>query len=326
MSSPALVTLKFALTKKHHEVVFVTGWDYSGGAKMGAYARTWRDDLYDGSTHVTGKKQTMPQGLFDHSVVTMFEADSGDRIRYIKGNKGWHEMDRALQGTVKPKRGKYDAAGAKEALHDEDSISIVHAYKYIEELGAKVPKCLARFDIFSHAYQRGPIFVNTDEAADWPGKADGARDPGDKDARADRDFNGKAFDLAKFKAAFDPDGLTKVWGCFYLQGLRDLIQEAARTRDRNAELKNWPLAGTMTPEGLPTWLQDEIVPKIYLGKLAEAAGVECFGTPLGLGSDVKDVGRRSYQFVDPKRFRGEYKWWKDEFGKEPDIAGYLPYG
>ena len=167
-ASRTLHVIGLKLPKQHAEVVLVAGWDYSGGADNTLYATTWRDDLYAGQTYLTGTARRIAKQIDDHTVVTLFDFKSGKRRRWLKGRSEWHQLDSVLQGKVPTHTGHYKDPANTQKRHDDDSISIVHVYDYVAELGQAAAQSLKRFDIFSHAWAGGPILVDTLQEGAWP--------------------------------------------------------------------------------------------------------------------------------------------------------------
>jgi len=96
------------------------------------------------------------------------------------------------------------------------SLSITNVYTSIRQLPAG---SVLDVSIFSHAYVRGPVLINTSDTEDRPGGS-AERTAMDMDGRARTDFNpnmgeaaaGSAA-LATFVANFDPKAHFRVFGC-----------------------------------------------------------------------------------------------------------------
>ncbi len=327
--SRALHVLQLTLGKAHEEIVLVAGWDYSGGANNALYAETWRDDLYAGETQVTSSKSAITRVVENHTVVTLFDFKTGLRTRWLKGRTGWHELDSVLQGTVATHTASYKTAANGQKRHDDDSVSIVHVYDYIAELGAVAPGSLKRFDVFSHAWAGGPILVNTDEAADFApgGSRDDERDPGDKDGRA-KDFSVKNLPRrSDFKKAFAAGAIGKIWGCFATTDYRRLIRGAAQAPDETTPFKVQlsDKEVEVTAKRVKDYFVVSILPQTYMGQMARAAGITVYGAPPGMGADLRAVGKKNYMFVNQSVYRLEYGWYKDALGLVPDESGHIPF-
>lgn len=328
-ASRTLVVAHFVLAPKHEEIVLVAGWDYSGGADNTQYAKTWRDDLYAGSSHQTGSKKAITRVVFDHTVVTMFDFKSGNRIRWMKGRKDWHTMDTVLQGTVATNTGKYSTPANEQARHDDDAISIVHVYGYVADLGSTAAASLKRFDIFSHAWAGGPILVDTYQNAEFDrGARSAERDPGDKDGRI-KDFDAVNMPRsADFKSAFDAaTAVAKMWGCFATTDYRKLVRAAAKATDKAAKLKVTLSDGEheTTANDIEAFFIGTLLPNTYMAAMARLVGIAVWGAPLGMGANLRAVGSRNYMFVDQSTYSLEFKWFQDELGLAPDPTGYIAF-
>jgi hypothetical protein len=115
----------------------------------------------------------------------------------------------------------------------ETSISIIHVYDFIRSIAAskKDSKTGVReLHFFSHAWQDGPILVNTPDLVGRNDKNAALRDPFDKDCRRTKDFNQANYtstQLEQFKAAFADDAVTYLWGCDMDQLSKELIRQTA---------------------------------------------------------------------------------------------------
>jgi hypothetical protein len=329
-SSRTLHVFTFSLARSHHEVIMVSGWTFKGQKNFMAYVNTWRNDLYNGSTWISGERKPIAQEVFDHTVVTAFNAETGLRTRQIKGRTGWHTMDTVLQGTVPTHTGSTKHESSNRRRHDEDSLSIVHIYAYITDLGAVAPGSLHRFDVFSHAWMGGPILINTVEDPEFKGNGarSAERDPGDKDGRT-KDFNSlnmPGISASNFRRAFASGASARIWGCFATKDYRHLIQAAAHATDPNSlmtvKLEDNRVLNT-TGRRIEKYFRNRVLSDTYMAELAKVAQIQVFGAPPGLGSNVSRVGRRFYLYVDQKVFALEYRWYSDTIGIDPDDAGYI---
>ena len=318
-----LFVFAFAMTKKHTEIVLAAGWDYHGGADNTLYAKTWRDDLWAGTTYATGTKTTIGKLITPTTVVTLFDFKSGNRTRYIKGSTDWHRMDKVLQGAVATYTAGGETDAALQKRYADDSISIVHVYGYIQDLGVAAPASLLRFDIFSHAWVGGPIMINT-----WEGSAYSSttsRDPSDKDGRS-KDFASMAR-VADFKKAFGAGAVAKMWGCQATTDNRTIVRAAARAKDKAAKMKI-SYAGKdydISAAEIANAVRTKILPGTYMKALATAAGITMYGAPPGMGANLRAVGSRNYMYVDQSTYALEYKWYADALGLKPDVTGYFAY-
>lgn len=326
--SRTLHVIELTLGKEHEEVVLAAGWDYSGGANNALYAKTWRDDLYAGETYVTGSKSTIPRVVQDHTVVTLFDFKTGMRTRWLKGRRDWHELDSVLQGTVATHTASYKTAANTQKRHDDDSISVVHVYDYVADLGATAPGSLKRLDVFSHAWAGGPILVNTDEDAEFSsGARSSERDPGDKDGRT-KDFSSTNMPRrADFKKAFGSGAIAKIWGCFATTDYRRLIRGAAQAPDESTPFTVRLSDGEVEVTGkrVKDYFVVSILPQTYMGQMAMAAGITVYGAPPGMGADLRSVGKKNYMFVNQSTYGVEYGWYDDALSLLPDESGHIPF-
>ncbi|WP_147469419.1 hypothetical protein [Corallococcus sp. AB045] len=332
-AAKTVFTLTLTLASAHSEVVLVAGWDYSGGANNVAYCNTCREDLYSGSTHRTGMKTTIPKRIDTPTVVTLFDFKSGERSRSVKSASGWFDLDRVLQGTVKPHVAKYSETVNQKRRHDDDSISILHVYDYLAELGLKAPGALREFHLFSHAWAGGPILANTTEDIGYRsgGTSAALRDPGDKDPRL-KDFDPVNMPrLADLKAAFATDSVVKVWGCLATTAYRNLIRATASAKsDTDTVTYDWSgTKVTKTAAESKTYLRDVILKYNYMEKLSAAIGgrAKVYGAPPGMGANLRavPVGKKTfnYMYVDGTIYKREYDFLKSAMGLVPDDTGYL---
>ncbi|MEM6989958.1 MAG: hypothetical protein AAF721_05660 [Myxococcota bacterium] len=324
-SSPLLTVLRFALRERHSEVVMLTGYDYDDGNRIYLeHAEFWRDDLYAGKTGLTGSWRKMDRVIFDHTVVTIFDCHTGDRIRQMKTRRGWHEMDRVLQGSVRTVIAKGKKANAEKMAERQaaDSLSVVHVYRYIEELGRVAPGSVHRFDYFGHAHTGGPILVNTNQRAEF---AKGARlderDPLDKDGRF-KDFTAKNMNVAHFKAAFAAGAGAQVWGCNYNQPLRGGVQKSYRKRDPDAIVLRGKKGREFTKAEFEAIL-DPMLLEMYAAGLAKRTGLDVRAMPPGLGTRFGGV-RNRYQRLTISA-PTEYKYWKKFFGLKREAGGFVVF-
>ena len=329
-SSDALVVLRFELRGKHSEVVFFTGFDYDDGRRAYLpFAERWRDDLYRGKTGISGRLKEVPQVIFDHTVVTIFDAVTGERIRQIRGRRGWHEMDRKMQGRAAPylepeeRNGRDRPEAQLQAIRDQrgttDALSVIHVYLHVVALGRQAPGSVARFDYFGHAYSGGPILYNTFERAPYTGTGalQDHRDPRDKDARASKDFNGNAFDVAAFAAAFAEEAQAQVWGCAWIQVVRDFIRKIVRA----------PTPETRVHRHFTREQAEAAVRKVYQDSyplaLAKAIRRPVWATPPGIGTRFGGIGRK-YQRVTVS-VPVEYRYWADQYSLPAGPGGFVRY-
>lgn len=321
--------LEVTLGSRHAELIFVSGWDYSGGADHRRWSETWRDDLYEGQTWLTETPREIPKLIDDHTIVTLFDFKTGERVQQLKadgdGDGGWHEADRALQGTVATHLGPLLSDEANQKRHDDDSISIVHVYRHIIELGRRSPGCVAGLHVFSHAWAGGPILVNTDQDSDYADSS--RRDPGDKDGRSKDFLPINMPDREHFALAFAPEAIAKIWGCYATTLYRRMVRAAAKTDDLELELKvrAGQYTRNLSAKQIVREFRESLIGDSYMARLGRAAGITVYGAPPGMGANHKRVGKRYYMFVKPDVFGLEYRWYAETLGLEPDLSGHFAY-
>jgi hypothetical protein len=319
-------TLRVTLGPRHEEIVFVAGWDYSGGANTNLWAHAWRDDLYAGQTWITGAAKPLTKLIHDHTIVTHFDFSTGVRTRRVKGKRGWHVIDERLQGTAATHTGDYHDPVNDDLRQKADSISIVHVYDHITALGRLSPGCVAGFHIFSHAWAGGPILVNTSEGSRY--RHSGKRDPSDKDGRS-KDFDPVNMpELEHFCAAFCPSAIAKVWGCFATTAYRRLVRAAAKASDKQCKLTiAWEDDTTVERTGaeIEAEFRQSILADSYMAKLGRVTGIPVYGAPPGMGASYKRIHKHQYMFIRERVYELEYQWFATALALAPDISGHIPY-
>ena len=92
------------------------------------------------------------------------------------------------------------------------TLSIVDVYDHI---CASPPRSVVEVSVFSHAFERGPVLLDTDDHTETWDKTYGKREPHDVDARL-KDFGPEEMSpdrKKKFRAAFGNNPTLWVWGC-----------------------------------------------------------------------------------------------------------------
>ena len=300
----------------------MAGWGYPKGkgktVNNVAYCSSRRDDLYFGSTYLTGERRRIKKKINNSSAVTIFDFMEGTVVSQVKGTRGWHEGRRVLLGEVRPDlRLPYHDYDQKR--HDDKTISITDVYRHICGLGKFGPGTLREFSIFSHAYWNGPIMLNTFEA-DPPYKSSDSRDPDDKDARM-KDFEHPKKNLS------DPEGCLAITN--YRRALYAVLKktkDSDRVRYVDSNDKTVEKTVGEVKRDLADALKDN-----YIYALAKFLGVPVWGAPPGLGASLKErtVGntnaKRYYMYISPDERRSYFGWWKRNLGVKRDRSNYFAY-
>ncbi len=172
---------------------------------------------------------------------------------------------------------KFDADAVTEAAYTEayrnsqlkeKSISITDVYTYICSLSSDKNKLgtLTELHFFAHGQFGGPILVNSlDLRVRLLGDKGLKRDPLDKDARSEKDFewdmeSPESTNLGmecfpKFSAAFASQAIGFVWGCDFTKFWKKLIQETDHLRGNTRSLDTLLSPFTYTREHTrePSW-------------------------------------------------------------------------
>src|SRR5690606_22543877 len=207
----------------------------------------------------------------------------------------------------------------------DDSISIVHVYRHIIELGRRSPGSVAGFHVFSHAWAGGPILVNTDQEGHYADSA--RRDPGDKDGRT-KDFSPVNMpEREHFAVAFAPGAIAKIWGCYATTLYRRMVRAAAKTRDPEVPLtvRAGKYTRTRSANEIEREFRESLIGDSYMARLGRAAGIAVYGAPPGMGANLRRVDKRYYMFVNRDVYALEYRWYAETLGLEPDLSGHFPY-
>lgn len=329
-------SLNFSLSTNHEEAIFVSGWNYHpNGADYKLYFRTQRDEMYSGVSRYSGRRKRITRRIYDYTVVTLFDFETGIRTRMIKAVSGWHTMDEALQGAVPTftTQPYNDQANIIQRLR-ADSISITDVYDYIIALGFFPRGSVKVFHVFSHAYNGGLILVNSYE---------GQHATLIQRSRFDKDARPKDFELLnmplrqQFGLAFANDAHVKMWGCRAVWEWWHKIQSAYDNRNSPNTTIDIQIPDRL-PDGSPTTRVVRMTPSqvraeiqqalnsSYMNALAVASGTKVIGAAPGMGANLKSAGRHHYMYVNPSRYNKQFRWLSDEFSITPDEYGYITYG
>jgi hypothetical protein len=198
-------------------VVIATGGMIGETLDFSPMARAWM-------VHLVNKWNRKPEFVLPMNVVFV-------HFDYEAGKVSVYEHAFPLKGKKKPslKNGdwteladprddfkKIEISTQDNNANQTKTLSITNAYSSIRQLP---PGLVLDFSIFSHAYVKGPVLINTTDTEDVAGGSSN-RTVKDMDGRARTDFNqnmGEASAgsgaLGKFVAAFDPNGHFRVFGC-----------------------------------------------------------------------------------------------------------------
>ena len=124
-------------------------------------------------------------------------------------------------------------------------MSITDIYKFIQEIGKQKDTAgsVIELSIFSHAWKKGPVLVNSDEhGAHIFGDKIDERDPTDKDGRDKKDFEPKNMphtQLKQFRNAFHLNAFVWLWGCQFGKGYGRVMQQILKDRIFSAKVPSW---------------------------------------------------------------------------------------
>jgi hypothetical protein len=240
--------------------------------------------------------------------------------------------------------------------------SVLAFYEWVKGQPAK---SIASIQIFSHAVIHQPVlFASSYEWGDDNTKkfdptAD--RDPHDTEFRL-RDFEGKnplnagdpwgnSGELAKFRAALDPDVFIKVWGCgeqTYSHNDGDPIRKLVRDF---LAVKSGKAGDTQRNQLLLSYMDH--VKQFFPYRLAERLDIPVWAGPVGWGSDPYDIDgvfNKATYARDKHKYLGKFPpnldkkelWWRislnfrqnknlsEKFFKgtlkaKMDVLGYVEY-
>lgn len=312
--------VQLAFLPKHEAVVLVAGVDLKGGTRYVEFAKTWRDDLYHGRTDLGHEPdQSIPRGIQDHTVVSIFDFRKGYLEQQVKGGEGWHTMHRALQGTVKPDISRPKDDDAIGRRQNADSISILHVYQHMSELGRVSRGSVRQLHFFAHAYLRGPVLLNTYDANE---DLSDLRDPSDKDPRT-KDF--LPVNLAQYKYlpdAFDPHTHVKNWGCFG-SDMKDELVAVSRTKtlDQIVMVDGEPYSSADAIRELRMYT----FPESYMIAFCRELRVDGWSLPPGTTSIYKTSPRYHYFHLHKEKHGEVPAWYERYFGCAPDLGGAVSY-
>lgn len=222
-------------------------------------------------------------------------------------------------------------------------------HRYVEEIGKLRPGTLKEYSILSHGWFGGPILYNTEESKDFKrgGDKERERDPKDKDARFHKDYNSANMpNRADFAAAFAPDSLVKIWGCFATNAFMNMLNAARNaTNDTQklgikAELRASRLVDGLefedTRPGTLRNFKESILRFNAMSVLAQTINRPVFGGAPGMGALFKFGSKFGFNLFIAKEdvktktgtikgFKPQMEFIEKELGGVFDADGYLRY-
>jgi hypothetical protein len=214
------------------QVLIMAGFDYQGGGVgFAAMARNRQARLLAANTQLT--VTVMDVGAGATTVSAMTPDPAGKLVRTMTRTQSNSPVTAA----------NYSAGlrhGTRFDKNQSGRMSITDLYAAVEAIGDSKDTAgsLVEVSVFSHGFFDGPILVDSNDAS-----ADTARDPDDKDARAQKDFkspNMTAAQLAAFKSAFAPNAFWWNWDCLFAESYRQVTH-----RFINSPLYRRTPAGTL---------------------------------------------------------------------------------
>jgi Lysine-specific metallo-endopeptidase len=274
----------------------------------------WNDNKLD----LDPWKWAHPRKPRSNTALSLFDYDLGK-------HKRWDNWDGTLPPTPAP--------------NNESAItSVLDLYAFIKALPSG---SVEELHFFTHGWRGGPTLFNTFDRETDPNK----RDSNDQDPRI-KDFKDPSVlggvEGQKFKTAFSPSALVKLWGCTYEQSYRDLIRGFFKQETTNTKKQK---------EKIIKDYQDGIS-WTYQFVLHQAIDIPVYAAPLGYGADPSLPfgidGDRAMNLVDKKqvKYRGMWppkkgnQWWrisaffgsdkgryfyKKVLGANLDILDYVAY-
>jgi hypothetical protein len=205
----AIVTVKLF---PRREFILMSGIETHVGDRF-----SWRV-MPQGRRNILGRRGTIGQG----DLVTMLHCESRERLTMLKANKPgkWLVIDTFVKSGTKRTTNNFTVE-PKDPVRD---IGILDLYGCMDESGRVAPGSVAEVSIFSHAFVKGPVLFNTDDAG-----IGAKRSANDVDGRA-KDWTAtetmKSF--PSIRSAIASDGLFKVWGCNAARLLHGMLDACER--------------------------------------------------------------------------------------------------
>jgi hypothetical protein len=196
------------------QAIILAGFDYQGGGvDFLGMAKNRQTRLLASSSRLT--VTILDVGSGTTTVSAMAPNAAGTLVRKITST-----------ATHKPVTAANYSAGLKHSTrfdkNQADRMSITDLYAAVQAIGSnkRTAGSLTEVSIFSHGYYGGAILVDSDDRS-----SNTARDPDDKDARAEKDFkspNATRAQLNAFRAAFAPNAFWWNWGCAFTESYRQV--------------------------------------------------------------------------------------------------------
>lgn len=232
------------------QYIFVGGMDYEFS---GVDFRIFCDNRLKRIQAANTAKKDLKFQIFDvrrgEVVVNETTYPKGVKTEKVTKTKPFDALSRAnFNAAATPSGGTHYTFKERQ----DKAMSILDIYDAVQKVGTGDPGTLRELSIFSHAWMGGPILVNSYD--DRTGHFDvpmpmglppvtmpytvagTARDPDDKDPRAQYDFIPPTMDaaaLVNFQKAFHPDGIIWIWGC----GFPRLVHEILHKIEHNSVYK-----------------------------------------------------------------------------------------
>ncbi len=293
--------------------------------------------------------------LTDSDVITLFDAKSGLRTRWVMG-RGSEQLVAPRNFTWKSGWSRMTSDGTPPTIlnpwvpgYPGPNVSgMPEVHRYIEEIGRLRPGSLHEFSILSHSYFAGPILFNTTESPPFcPGGATpDQRDPADRDGRFWKDFNQVNMpNRANFRDAFSDSPFVRVWGCLSAYRYRTLINTARRAASDNAPLgiPEYQRTSWFPPRvvfadnrlGVIQYFRESVLKSNYPHFLANAIGKPVWGAGPGMFSlfTLSNFGFTMFvnreDFVSPQGIingqKPEMEFLESHLGSVFSYDGYLRY-
>jgi len=293
----------------------------------------------------------------DDVVITWFDVTSGVCQQEKMDKAGRRSKPTVLRRYKGVTRASYQPFFDSWRFKDgqPDVMSIVDVYRFVEDQSAKDPNTVYELSFFAHAWEEGPVFVDSNDDRLYKNASgmvvvitDDSRDPDDKDARL-KDFEAVNRDVVKFRTAFHPDGAVRNWGCLHTPRDVELLKRLVRHKDykrtgmkdsqtltldvdkeleellkgRRLTIKKGKLTATFGE--LRSYIHGELT-SCYTAKAAEGAGVKAYGAAPGTGSDIGTTGAApQYIATSPSHNKQILEFHQEYLDVQFDAAWYAEF-